>query len=351
MGDIAKDSTSSTGKLAAAVSNAGGMGTIGGGTMTVEQLGREIADARALTAKPFGVDLFFPAGAAPSLGTMAEVRARFPKEHIDFVEGLWGRFGIKRAQAPQVKIMDEELSKNQWKLVLDANVPYIALGLGTPDWLIREAHDRGMKVISLVGAVRAARGVAEMGSDFIVAQGTEGGGHTGRIGLMSLLPQVVDAVSPIPVLAAGGMTVGSQLAAALTLGAVGVWVGTAFEATFEGPLLDAGKQRLVDATDDSTLISKLYTGKTARGLRAPLSELWEKEGPPTLPMPHQHYLVRDFLYAVEQQDKTDLIMVGAGQGSGLIKEIRSAQQVVDDMVQGAIEALVKKVPANVTIQL
>jgi nitronate monooxygenase len=349
MGDPFQDSAISTGKLAGAVSNAGGLGMIGGGWLSTQQLRKEIADARSVTTKPFGVDLIFPATAGFKPGTMAEVKAQLPKEQVDFVEGLWNRFGVKRVKAPEIKMFDEENARNQWKVVLDSNLPCIALGLGTPDWLVREAHDHGMKVISLIGNVKQARRIAEMGVDFIVAQGTEAGGHTGRIGLLTLLPQVVEAISPIPVLAAGGITVGSQLAAVLTLGAVGVWAGTAFQATLEGSHSESIREYFINATDDSTVVTKTLTGKTARTIRSAFTEIWEKEGPPALPMPYQAYLMRDFLYAVIQQGKGDIIKVVAGQGVGLIKEIRSVHQVVDELVQGAIEALKKRLPHDVTM--
>ncbi|MFA5400862.1 MAG: nitronate monooxygenase family protein [Dehalococcoidia bacterium] len=347
MGDVIRDYTVSTGKLCAAVSNAGGLGMIGGGTMSAAQLRHEIRDAKSQTRKPFGVDLIFPAG-PPVEGTVSEIQAKLPADLTSFIDVWYEQYQVPHEKGPEVKIFDEDLAMQQWKVVVDEGIKTIALGLGTPDWIIPEAHGRGMKVMCLVGNVRQASRLAAMGADLVIAQGHEAGGHTGRIGLMSLLPAIIAAVSPVPVLAAGGIVIGSQLAAALAMGAVGVWVGTAFEATSESPITDLGKQKLVEADEESARISKIYTGKTARTLRNPFTDSWDKAGIRTLPMPYQNYLVRDFFYSLER-NRPELIFVGSGQGVGLIKKIRSAQEVVDDFVQDAIDILKKRLPAEVTI--
>ncbi len=348
MGDVIRDYTVSTGKLCAAVSNAGGLGTIGGGTMSAAQLRHEIRDAKSLTKKPFGVDLIFPAGPAID-GTVSEIQAKLPADLTGFIDGWYEQYKVPHEKGPEVKIFDEDLAMQQWKIVVDEGIKIIALGLGTPDWIIPEAHAKEMKVMCLVGNVRQAARLARMGADLIIAQGHEAGGHTGRIGLMSLLPAIVAAVSPVPVVAAGGIVIGSQLAAALAMGAVGVWIGTAFEATFESPITELGKQKLVEADEESARISKIYTGKTARTLRNPFTESWEKAGLRTLPMPYQNYLVRDFFYSLER-NKPELIFVGSGQGVGLIKKIRSAKEVVDDFVQGTVEVLKMRLQDEVTIK-
>ena len=137
--------------------------------------------------------------------------------------------------------------------------------------------------------------MAESGLDLIVAQGYEGGGHTGRIGTMALLPQVIDSVAPIPVLAAGGIGDGRGLAAALAMGCVGVWVGTRFLATIEGGVMDLCKQRILDSTDEDTRVSKLYTGKTSRANYTKFHDLWDASGLEALPFPIQVYWPRPCL--------------------------------------------------------
>lgn len=345
MGDVAKDSTISTGKLCAAVSNAGGLGMIGGGTMSTDQLQEEIRIAKKLTDKPFGVDLIFPAGTAVE-GTVPEIKAKLPPELVSFVDKWYSEFNVPREKSPDVKILDESFARQQWKIVLEEKIKILALGLGTPEGIINEAHSKGMKVMCLCGNVKQASKLAKMGPDVIISQGHEAGGHTGRIGLMALLPQVIAAVSPIPVLAAGGIVIGSQLAAVLAMGAIGAWVGTAFEAANESPINPGGKQGLVTADEENPRISKIFTGKTARGLRNPFSEAWEKSGLRTLPMPYQNYLIRDFFFSLEKV-KPELVFVGAGQGVGLIKKVRSAEEIVNDFVTGAIEVLKIKLPSDV----
>ena len=338
MGDVVHDSTVSTGKLCAAVSNAGGLGMIGGGTMSVERLREEIRDAKRLTNKPFGVDLLFPAAGSAVEGTVAEIKAQLPKDMVKFVDSWYEEFKVPRIKGPETNIFSESLSRDQWKVTLDEGIKIVACGLGTPDWLIPEAHAKGMKVITLSGNTKQAKRLAAMGADLIIAQGHEAGGHTGRIGLMSLLPNVVESVSPIPVVAAGGIVKGNQVAAALTMGAIGVWVGTAFEATYESPLTEAAKKALLNDGEEDARITKVLTGKTVRALRNPYSEAWEKAGLSTLPMPYQNYLVRDFFYSL-YQSRPDAEIAGSGQGVGMIKKIRSAKEVVDDLVKDAIGAL------------
>jgi len=347
MADVVKDSTIATGKLCAAVSNAGGLGVIGGGSMSLTRLREEIREAKRLTTNPFGVDLLFPAGSAVP-GTVAEIKAQLPPQLISFVDSWYEQFEVPREKSPDVKILDEGFAKEQWEVVIDEGVNIIALGLGTPEWIIPAAHSRGMKVINLVGNVKQARRLCNLESDLIIAQGHEAGGHTGRIGLMSLLPQVVTAVYPTPVVAAGGIVHGSQLAAALTLGAIGVWMGTAFQVTIESPLTEVAKRALIDADEENPRISRIFTGKTARTLRNPFSEAWEKSGLSTLPMPYQNYLVRDFFCSV-MEHKPELALVGAGQGVGMINKIKTTEQVITDLVEGAIEVLQKSLPANVTV--
>jgi len=348
MGDVCKDETIANGKLCAAVSNAGGLGIIGGGTISPAKLREEIREAKRLTTKPFGVDLIFPVG-EPVKGTLDEIKASLPKEHVNIVDNLYDQFGIPHMKGPDIKILDMGHTLELWKVVLDEGIKIIALGLGTPDWLIPEAHAKGMKVISLIGSVRQAKSISAMGTDLIIAQGHEAGGHTGRIGLMALLPQVLAAVYPTPVVAAGGIVDGSQLAASIVLGAEGVWVGTAFQVASESPLPEILKQSLLAADADNPRVTKFLSGKTCRGLRNPILEAWERAGIDTLPAPYQNYLVRDFLYSAWQHNTAEHGIVGAGQGVGMIKEIASAEQIVNDFVENAIKTLKDKLPTNVTV--
>lgn len=350
MGDLSEDTTSASGKLAAAVSNAGGLGIIGGGTMTEGRLREEIIRAKENTTKPFGVNILFPFG-ADIPGTVDEIMAKAPAEQVKFVESLWEKFNVPVTKSPtsHVKFLTWDQARSHWKILIEEGIKLVALGLGTPDWLVPEAHANGMRVVSLVGSVEAAHEVRARGVDLVIAQGTEAGGHTGNIGLLTLLPQVVAAVSPTPVLAAGGITNGSQLAACLTLGAVGVWVGTAFEATYEAEIPDEVKQQIIKAASHDARITKSYTGKTMRAIYNPVTEAWDKSGLTPLNLPNQIYLMINFWHGLRKY-KPELLCAVAGQGVGMIKELRSVQQVVDDMVAGAVAILTKKMPSNITVK-
>jgi len=263
MGDVIKDTCVSTGELCAAVSNAGGIGFIGAGSMSTKALRQHISDAKRLSSKPFGVDIPFPAGTGDER-TMAEIEAGLPTEQVKFADSLFEKLGLPREKSPSGKIMDAAFSKELWRVTVDEGIKFVAIALGTPDWLIPEAHSLGIKVACLIGTVKQARRLAAMGADLIIAQGHESGGHCSRVGLMSLLPQVVEAVSPTPVVAAGGIASGRQIAAALVLEAIGVWCGSVFEASYESPLTAEAKQAIVEGNEESFRITRVLTGKTCR---------------------------------------------------------------------------------------
>jgi len=180
----------------------------------------------------------------------------------------------------------------------------------------------------------------------VVAQGAEAGGHTGRVGTMALVPQVVDAVAPTPVLAAGGIGDGRGLAAALCLGAVGVWVGTAFLVSKEAAWDDTLKQRILDASEEDTRVTRIYSGKTMRNINNPLIEAWEEAGVPTLPFPFQGAVIQEVTFAAQQAGRKELGMNPAGQISGMFDEQRPAKEILAEMVDQATE-IIQRLPAGV----
>lgn len=337
-------------ELVAAVSNAGGLGILGCAFLPPQQVEDLIKKTRSLTDKPFGVDTVLPAE-VPQSGTTTEFKLELPDQHseqADFVQKLKKELGIpepkQREQMNLSEIADNtvwsgDLFKEQIEVILEQRVPVYAAGLGDPGFMVNEAHARGMKVISVVGHTRAARRVARSGVDIIVAQGIESGGHTSRVATMPLIPQVVDAVSPIPVVAAGGIGDGRGLVAALSLGAVGVWCGTAFVATYESIYEDYLKQRIVNETEDDTVVSRVITGKRARYMKNRLIDAWEREGLPTLPMPMQPIVIIPILDGAYEARMADIVPAPAGQIAGMIKELKPASQVVEDMVKGALQVL------------
>ncbi len=233
------------------------------------------------------------------------------------------------------------------RVCIEEKVPLFCAGLGNPGFMVEEAHANGMKVLGITGNSKNAKRMAESGVDLVVAQGHEGGGHTGRVGTLALLPQAIDAAAPVPVLGAGGIGDGRGVAAALAMGCVGVWVGTRFLATEEGGALDIHKKKIVEATDEDTRRSYLYTGKTSRANYNRFHDLWEDSGLEPLEFPTQVMFASAMVESFNKAGKTDYIGAFAGQVSGLIKEIKPAKEVLQDMVEETVDILKNKIPKYV----
>lgn len=344
-------------ELTAAVSNAGGLGVIGGAGFSPDRLREEIAKVRSMTDKPFGVDLLLPSnflGGAASGEIPRDPRELIPESSKAGMRKIADDLGIEWKPIEQVnsplanRRQGGGMSDDQMEVVIDEKVPVFAAGLGTPaPWLDR-LHANGTKVLSLVGNTKNAKRVAAAGVDVVVAQGTEAGGHTGRVATMALIPQVVDSVSPTPVVAAGGIADGRGLAAALALGAIGVWCGTAFLVSNEANQPEIQKQRILAATDEDTRITKLYSGKTMRNITNPLIEAWEAASIPAMPMGLQGALTGDLLNSVRAAGRDDLMMNAAGQISGMLTKSRPAADILYDMVAEAADILARRLPSIVT---
>ena len=350
-----------TAELVAAVSEAGGLGIVGAATMPPEEIERQVNRIRDLTSKPFGVDILLPSGVAPApqangapRPVPANLRDVLPAPYKEFVVNAEHEFGLpEKAQAEEMAQgirrigFGGDFSKRQVQAILDLKVPVFAAGLGNPEPYVEQLHKNGAKVIALVGNVKAARKVAAGGTDVIVAQGTEAGGHTGRIGTMALLPQVIDAVAPTPVLAAGGIGDGRGIAGALALGADGVWVGTAFLVSREASWPDVLKERILAATEEDTRVTRLYSGKTMRNSNNPLIEYWESQKLDALPMGMQGIVSGEIMSGARQANKLELLMNPAGQISGMLHESRPAKDIFEEMVRDASEIFSRGLPARV----
>jgi len=314
-------------ELVAAVSNAGGLGVTGLTDLPPEEIRRSIRRIRELTDKPFGIDLLLPAGLEDlDTGSLDEARRRLEREyprHAEFVRKLAEEFDLPPVRSVNQFIMSPRTIREQVEAVLEERVPLFAVALGDPGWVVPRARAVGTKVLGLVGSVRHALRHREAGVDLIVAQGYEAGGHVGSVGSLVLIPEVVDAVSPTPVVAAGGIVDGRGVAAALALGAQGAWIGTAFLLSEECGIFDAHKQAIIEAHSEDFVVTRVYTGKTARDVRNVIIERWERSGLPPLPMPLQGILFRDFLAAAEQARRYDLINNPAGQGGGRLSAVRA----------------------------
>lgn len=349
-----------TAPLCAAVSNAGGLGMIGGVAYSPDQLRAEIRKVRALTDKPFGVDLLLapnflwerPEGEIPE-AAFAPQEEKFPEGYREGVARIAEELGISVEKAPPVDNAmgtwippGKSWAGCQIEVLLEEKVPVFASGLGSPEPFAEALHANGTTILSLVGNVRGARRVASGGADYVVAQGTEAGGHTGRMGTLALLPQVMDAVAPTPVIAAGGIASGRTLAGVLAMGAEAAWCGTAFLVSDEANQPDLQKQRILEAAAEDTAVTRLYSGKTMRNITNPFIEAWERSGLQALPMGQQASLIADLEHSIRLAGREDLLMNAAGQASGMLTQQRPAGEIFADMIAEAVDVLANRNPSR-----
>jgi NAD(P)H-dependent flavin oxidoreductase YrpB (nitropropane dioxygenase family) len=335
----------STPALAAAVSNAGGLGILGAAACSPDDLRAWIRKTRALTDKPFGVDTLLPASVRRE--SYKQASGPTPQERLPELQAFARDFMEKQGlEAPQPTsaqrrraVFTQDFFAAQMEVVIEERVPVYASGLGDPGPWMERLRANGTKVMAVVGAVRHARKVAASGVDVIVAQGHDAGGHNSPIGTMALLPQVVDAIAPMPVLGAGGITDGRGVAAALMLGAEGAWVGSAFLATNEAGIFEFQKKAIVAATEESTVVSRALTGKPARMIRSKWTDALAASGLEPLPMPFQGAVSGPIQAAAFAAERGDIAPGFAGQGIGMITAIRPAADVLAELVAGAERAL------------
>jgi enoyl-[acyl-carrier protein] reductase II len=288
-------------RLVGAVSDAGGFGCLGASVMSNDELVAEIRGVKAMTDKPFGVDLL----------------TAMPNSLLTQVE-----------------------------LLIDEGASVFVAGLGVPTEAIALCHERGVLVANMCGKIMHARRAVDAGCDLVIAQGTEAGGHTGQVATLPLVPQLVDAVGDrVPVVAAGGIFDGRGLAAALALGAVGVWLGTRFIATPEAHVVHGYRDRLVDTAEDGTVISRVYSGKTMRVLRNSYTEEWERSGREAEKFPAQAlHAMREGVMHLGGDADTDGVdpdreCYPAGQAVGGIDAIEPAGDIVRRIVAEAEDVL------------
>ncbi len=346
-------------RLAAAVSNAGGLGVLGAAACSPDQLRAWIRETRSLTDKPFGVDTLLPASVRRDGASLAgkSGAGASPEDRLKDAQAFAREFmaqegltAMPRAQrsgqagdiAGELAMFSKDFFEAQMEVVIEEKVPVYAAGLGNPGPWMERMRENGTKVMAVIGSVKHALQVAASGIDVIVAQGHDGGGHNSPIGTMALIPQVVDAVGGrLPVLGAGGIADGRGVAAALMLGAEGAWVGTAFLATEEAGILPFQKEVLVECGDNDTMVSKSVTGKPARVIRNKWAQAWLDAGKDPLPMPYQSMVAGPVMSAATRTQRKDIAPGFAGQGMGLIKAIRPAGEVLTDLVAGAEAALAR----------
>ena len=327
-------------KLVAAISNAGGLGVMGDNFRNLDELDAAIREVRSLVGdRPFGVDFLLPAVRAEVTSTSkhevyADIRQEYPK-HVAIVDDLIVEHGLERAELSSSEPMTTDLLNRKIDVILDNKVDVFAAALGDPAFMTERAHAQGMKVIGMAGAVRHAERQRAANVDIITAQGTEAGGHTGNISTMVLIPQIVDAVAPMPVLAAGGIGSGRHLAAALALGAQGVWVGTTFLASEETNIPSEHQQQILGGRSDEFTLSKFHSGKQQRSYHNVVKEAWADSGLDPLEMPLQGILQEPFTQAARMSGRFDLVGNPSGQISGMLDRRRPAGDILRDMVDEA----------------
>ena len=339
-------------ELVAAVSNAGGLGVLGCTSMSPEEIRAVIRRTYDLTDKPFGVDLILPARIDQSGTKMSDVAELIPEEHKKAAQSIAEELGVNQASASSN--MDRNAlgtdAEAQIEVVMEENVPVFVGALGSPGFIAKRLQDAGVVVMSVVGNTKQAVSVVKDGAEIVIAQGTEGGGHTGHVGTIALLPQVLDAVD-VPVVAAGGIGDGRGLAAALVMGCQAVWVGTRFLATEEAGIQGWQKAGIVAAADQSPVISRSYTGKRFRMLPNKWTKAWEDNELDPLPMPLQPVLTGMTIgpLATDRGGKEGISMNGAGNIAGLIDSILPAAEVVAQLASEA-EACIARLSSTVEQQ-
>jgi NAD(P)H-dependent flavin oxidoreductase YrpB (nitropropane dioxygenase family) len=344
--------------VVAAVTNAGGCGVLGAVAHSPEQLDIDLAWIEdEVKGKPYGVDLLVPekfVGADEGGLDRDALRALLPPEHQAFLDDLLARYDVP--EAPEDVSLGGGIGgmrvdpKSMAPLldVLFAHQPkLVASALGPPPpHFLELAHSAGVPVAALAGSVVHAERHARAGADLIVAQGTEAGGHTGMIATMVLVPDVVDAVAPLPVLAAGGIANGRQLAAGMALGADGAWCGSVWLTTEEAETPPEVKEKFLHAGPGDTVRSRSITGKPARMLRTAWTDEWERDdGPGPLPMPIQPLLVGPALARIYRgaakpgSGANQLATYFVGQVVGTMNTVKPAKRVVLEMIEEFIDAV------------
>ncbi len=344
--------------VAAAVSRAGGMGVLGALAFSPEQLEIELSwiDEHC-GGKPYGVDVVMPvktadrdAGLHDERDLSRQLYEMIDQDHWDYVEKILADHGVPplpedddasdgTAVSEGVLGWTEATGTPLIDVALAHPISLLASALGPPPKeAIDRAHSQGVKVAALIGRVEQAIRDVQQGVDIIIAQGYEAGGHTGEVASMVLVPDVVDAIAPVPVLAAGGIGSGRQMAAAMALGAQGVWTGSIWLTVTEANTSEMVMEKLIQARSSDTVRSRALTGKPARQLRTAWTEAWEApESPGTLPMPLQFILNSKAMRRVQRSGNRELTGMPVGQIVSRMNQVRPCKDVIFDMVEEYIE--------------
>ena len=345
--------------VVAAVSRAGGFGVLGATTHSPETIEQELKwiDEHA-DGKPYGLDVLIPENISTSGEknvTWKSLEGRITLEHRAFTRDLLKKYGIELTTTDVADSAPQPFDAQRALEVLDASfrhpIRLIANALGVPPKeMIDMGKAHGVPVAALVGAKEHAVRQVAAGVDILVAQGTEAGGHCGEVSTMVLVPEVIKAIKPmrdVPVLAAGGIMTGRQMAACMAMGAAGAWTGSVWLATVESETTEIFREKMIAASSRDAIRSKGRTGKPARQLRSVWTDAWDRgaDSPGALPMPLQSIISRDAFKSIDRAAASgnaaarDLVSYFVGQGVGLIDSVKSAGAVVQEFKEDFIDAV------------
>jgi NAD(P)H-dependent flavin oxidoreductase YrpB (nitropropane dioxygenase family) len=344
--------------VVAAVSRAGGFGVLGATVHTPDTLQQELnwIDAH-VGGKPYGIDVLIPENISTANEkdvTWKSLESRVTPAHRDFTRNLLRKYGVElkvtEVADDQPQPFDAATALRLLEISFDHPIRLIANALGVPPKaMIEMGKAHGVPVAALVGAKEHAIRQVAAGVDILVAQGTEAGGHCGEVSTMVLVPEVIKAIKPmrdVPVLAAGGIMTGRQMAGCMAMGAAGVWTGSVWLATTESETSDIFREKMIAASSRDAIRSKGRTGKPARQLRSVWTDAWDRgaDSPGALPMPLQSLISRDAFASIERSvasgnaQARDLVSYFVGQGVGLIDSVKSAGAVVQEFKEDFAEA-------------
>jgi len=324
--------------VAAAIAEAGGFPVLGLARELPQEIPHILDEVqRRMGDRPYGIDLMLPSR-VPQAASIDELRETLPAGHVNFVQGLRERFGVQAPTKPSfftTQVRSEALFNEQIEAVLSSNCRGVATAIGLRADLIERAKARGKLTFSLVGSVRHARKAMDMGVEVLVAQGYDAGGHTGPVGTLSLLPQIIDVAEGRPVLAAGGIGTGEQVLGTIAMGAQGAWLGTLWMAARENHTPSALLRRLVDCASEDTLITRAHSGKPCRVVRSEWIDAWQQDDAPTpLDMPLQQVLTGDVFASLHEHDDPRLIYEAAGQSVFAIRGETTVAEQMAGLVSG-----------------
>jgi NAD(P)H-dependent flavin oxidoreductase YrpB (nitropropane dioxygenase family) len=345
--------------VVAAVSRAGGFGVLGATRFNIDEVEQELKwiDDH-VDGKPYGLDVLIPENistAGEKDVTWKSLESRITPQHRDFTKNLLKKYGIELSLAEvdphRAQPFDAQQALDVLEMAFRHPIRLIANALGVPPKaMIEMGKKHGVPVAALVGAKEHALRQVAAGVDILVVQGTEAGGHCGEVSTLVLVPEVIKAIKPIrdvPVLAAGGIMTGRQMAACMAMGAAGAWTGSVWLATVESETTEIFREKMIAASSRDAIRSKGRTGKPARQLRSVWTDAWDRgvDSPGALPMPLQSIISRDAFMSIDRAAAggnaaaRDLVTYFVGQGVGLIDSVKSAGAVVQEFKEDFADAI------------